>query len=159
MIRVSAWIEGLCRAGAFLSALCMALIVLLIVVEIFLRTFLGFSTMVSSEFSGYLLVGVVSLGLAYTLQHEAHIRITLIWGNLPQKWQTRLDILVACTSILITCFALYHSILLVKDTYSLGMTADTMAKTPLWIPQAAIPAGLAMLLLQLINFILRRLRS
>ncbi|MFW5932269.1 MAG: TRAP transporter small permease subunit [Desulfohalobiaceae bacterium] len=137
----------------------MALIVLLIVVEIFLRTFLGFSTMVSSEFSGYLLVGVVSLGLAYTLQHEAHIRITLIWGNLPKKWQTRLDILVACTSILITCFALYHSILLVKDTYSLGMTADTMAKTPLWIPQAAIPAGLAMLLLQLINFILRRLRS
>ncbi|MGM0423730.1 MAG: TRAP transporter small permease subunit [Thermodesulfobacteriota bacterium] len=159
MSRLSAWIEGLCRAGAFLSALCMALIVALIVLEIFLRTFLGFSTMVSSEFSGYLLVGVVSLGLAYTLQHEAHIRITLIWDNLPRTWQTRLDILVACTSVLVTCFALYHSILLVQETYSLGISADTMAETPLWIPQVAIPVGLGMLLLQLINFILRRLRS
>lgn len=158
-MKLSAWIEGLCRTGAFISALCMALIVALIVLEIFLRTFLGFSTLVSSEFSGYLLVGVVCLGLAYTLQHEAHIRITLIWDNLPKKWQTRVDILVACTSILVTCFALYHSILLVHDTYSLGMTADTMAETPVWIPQAAIPVGLGMLILQLINFILRRLRS
>jgi len=157
--RILALIEGLCKAGAFLSALCMAGIVLLIIVEIFLRIAFGFSTLVSSEFSGYLLVGVVVLSLGYTLQHRAHIRITLFWDNLSRKWQTRLDIAVACTSMLITCFALYHSFLLVIDTYSLGITADTIVETPLWMPQAVIPVGLFLFLLQLVNFILRGLRS
>ncbi|MCF8027234.1 MAG: TRAP transporter small permease [Desulfobacteraceae bacterium] len=159
MSRVSAFIEGLCRAGAFLSAICMAAIVILIVMEIFLRMFLGFSTMVSSEFSGYLLVGLVAMSLGYTLQHEAHIRITLIWGVLPLKWKNRVDIAVAAVSVAVTGFALYHSVLLVQQTYSRGMTADSMSETPLWIPQTAIPLGLFLFLLQLVNFILRRVRQ
>ncbi|MFW6080394.1 MAG: TRAP transporter small permease subunit [Desulfosalsimonas sp.] len=159
MSRVSALIEGLCRAGAFLSAICMAAIVILIVLEIFLRMFFGFSTMVSSEFSGYLLVSLVAMSLGYTLQHEAHIRITLIWGTLPPKWKNRVDIAVAAVSVAVTCFALYHSVLLVQQTYSRGMTADTISETPIWIPQTAIPVGLSLFLLQLVNFILRRLRQ
>lgn len=159
MSRVCAAIEGLCRAGAFFSAICMAAIVILIVLEIFLRMFFGFSTMVSSEFSGYLLVGLVAMSLGYTLQHEAHIRITLIWGILPLKWKNRVDITVAAVSVAVTCFAIYHSVLLVQQTYTRGMTADTISETPLWIPQITIPVGLSLFLLQLVNFIFRRLRK
>ncbi len=157
MSKVAALIEGLCRAGAFISALCMALIVLLIILEIFLRSVFGLSTLVSSEFSGYLLVGLVAMGLAYTLQHEAHIRITLVWNQLPQKWQKMVDILIGSTSFLITCFIIYHTVILVSKTYQRGITADTVVQTPLWIPQTAIPLGFILLLLQLINFIMRRI--
>lgn len=159
MSRLAALLEGLCTAGAFLSALCIALTVLLIIFEIFLRSVFGVSTLVSSEFSGYLLVGIVAMGLAYTLKHEAHIRITLIWDNLPPNWKNRLDILVGCSSVLITCFIIYHALILVYKTQQRGITADTMVQTPLWIPQTAIPVGFILLLLQLLNFILRRIRS
>ncbi len=68
MRRLQRCVEGLCRAGAFLAALFMALTVGLIVLEIAIRTFLGTSTMITAEYSGYFLVATVSLGLAYTLQ-------------------------------------------------------------------------------------------
>jgi TRAP-type C4-dicarboxylate transport system permease small subunit len=159
MDRICRSIEGLCNAGAFFSALFMALIVILIVAEIVLRALFNASTLVAAEFSGYFLVVVVVLGLGYTLQHNAHIRITLVWTRLPARWQKVVDIAVASTSVVITMYALVYSILMVVDTYSLGMREDSLVETPLWIPQTVIPVGLLMLLLQLVAFIFRRLRS
>jgi TRAP-type C4-dicarboxylate transport system permease small subunit len=159
MDRICKWIEGLCNAGAFFSALFMALIVVLIMVEIILRAVFNASTLVAAEFSGYFLVVVVILGLGYTLQHKAHIRITLVWNRLPARWRKIFDIAVASTSLVITLYALVYSIRMVYDTYSLGMREDSLVETPLWIPQAVIPVGLLMLLLQLVAFIFRRLRS
>jgi len=159
MDRICKWIEGLCNAGAFFSAVFMALIVILIMTEIILRAVFNASTLVGAEFSGYFLVVVVVLGLGYTLQHNAHIRITLIWNRLPARWKKIFDIAVSATSVVITCYALIYSIRMVYDTYSLGMREDSLVETPLWIPQAVIPVGLLMLLLQLLAFIFRRLRS
>ncbi len=137
----------------------MTLTVALIVVEIFIRWFLNLSTMVASEFSGYFLVSIVSFGLAYTLYHRAHIRITIFWDRFTEVWKRRVDIGAGILSAVITGFGLYYAILMVYDTYSLGMEADTMVETPLWIPQTAVPIGLFMLLLQLVYLILRSLRS
>ena len=159
MERICKWIDGLCTAGAFLSAVFMALIVVLIVTEIILRAVFNASTLVAAEFSGYFLVVVVILGLGYTLQHNAHIRITLVWDRLPARWRKIFDGIVGSTSVIITIYALIYSILMVVDTYSLGMREDSLVETPLWIPQAVIPVGLFMLLLQLLAFIFRRLRS
>jgi TRAP-type C4-dicarboxylate transport system permease small subunit len=159
MDRFQQWIEGLCRAGAFLSALFMGLIVLLIVVEIFLRSLFNASTLITAEYSGYFLVSVVALGLGYTMQHRAHIRITLIWDRLSSAMKRRIDILMGTISSAICLFAIYYSILMVYETYSLGMRADSIVETPLWIPQLAVPVGIFLLFLQLIALILRSLRS
>jgi TRAP-type C4-dicarboxylate transport system permease small subunit len=157
--RLERALKGLCQAGAFLSAVFMALTVALIVLEIFVRGVFNLSTMVASEYSGYFLVSIVCFGLAYTLYHRAHIRITIFWDRFSDVWKRRVDIGAGILSAAITGFGLYYAILLVYDTYSLGMTADTMVETPLWIPQTAIPIGLLMLLLQLVYLILRSLRS
>ncbi len=159
MDRICKWIEGLCNAGAFFSAIFMALIVILIMVEIILRAGFNASTLVAAEFSGYFLVVVVVLGFGYTLQHKAHIRITLVWDRLSARWKKIFDVIVASTSLIITLYALIYSVRMVYDTYSLGMREDSLVETPLWIPQAVIPVGLLMLFLQLVAFILRRLRS
>jgi len=159
MDRFQQWIEGLCRAGAFLSALFMGLIVLLIVVEIFLRSLFNASTLITAEYSGYFLVSVVALGLGYTMQHRAHIRITLIWDRLSSAMKRRIDILMGTISSAICLFAIYYSILMVYETYSLGMRADSIVETPLWIPQLSVPVGIFLLFLQLIALILRSLRS
>jgi hypothetical protein len=48
---------------------------------------------------------------------------------------------------------------MVYDTRELGMQADTIAETPLWIPQTFVPVGLLMLFVQLLGLIARRIRQ
>jgi TRAP-type C4-dicarboxylate transport system permease small subunit len=159
MRRLQHCVEGLCRAGAFLAALFMALTVALIVLEITLRSFFGTSTMITAEYSGYFLVATVSLGLAYTLHHRGHIRITLIYDRLTPSVQNTLDIAAALIGLGICGYAIYYSVQMVFENYALGMTADTVSETPLWIPEAAVPAGFVLLFLELVAFLLRRLHD
>ena len=80
-------IDTCSKLGAYLSALSMIVIVTLIVVEIVCRSLFGVSTMVSDEFSGYLMVTTVMAGLGYTLETNSHIRITILLVKLsPRVW-------------------------------------------------------------------------
>ncbi|ACV67855.1 TRAP transporter small permease subunit [Desulfohalobium retbaense] len=159
MERLSRFVEGLCTAGAFFSALFMIGIVILIMIEVVMRSLFNTSTMITSEFSGYFLVALVVLGLGHTLHHEGHIRITLLRGRLGPVGRKRLDLVVGSLGLCLCLFALYFTVLMVLDTRSLGMRADTVAETPLWMPQAVIPVGLGLFALQLFAFLVRRARS
>ncbi|CCO23526.1 TRAP transporter small permease subunit [Maridesulfovibrio hydrothermalis] len=150
------FIEGLSTGGAFLSALGMMFIVVLVVVEIFLRAVLKTSTLVSCEYGGYALVFLILTGLAYTMKEEGLIRINLLTIHFSEKGKRIADIISGIIGAAITTFALYYTTLMVYETWELEMTADTIAETPLWIPQLAIPIGMALLLLQIIAFIARR---
>jgi len=152
-------IEALSRGGAYLSALSMLVIVGLILVEIVARAVFGVSTMVAAEYSGYLLVALVLLGFAYTIGQGGFIRINLIRARTSENTQRWLDIFAAVFSAAITAYVFYFSLFMVYETWALGMEADTVAETPLWIPQIMVPVGLFMLFLQLLGIIARRVRQ
>ncbi|PVU72069.1 TRAP transporter small permease [Acidilobus sp. SCGC AC-742_E15] len=149
--------DKLSNISAYLSGILMVLIVILITFEIFLRAFFNTSTLIADEYSAYFFVGVVMLGLAYTLKENSHIRITLISSRLNKKINKYLDLSVTLIAVLICSFLLYHSILMAYDTYSLEMTADTIAETPLYLPQLFLPIGFFVFDLQLISYFIRRL--
>ncbi|ORJ62970.1 hypothetical protein B5V00_02655 [Geothermobacter hydrogeniphilus] len=135
----------------------MLLIVGLVATEVALRTLAGRSTLVADEYSGYLMVATVLFGLAYTLASDGHIRITILTGRLPEKPQRWFESLAALLALLLCLYLFRHACVMVYDTWSLGMTADSIAETPLWIPQLSLLAGLALLCLQLLAEMLRRL--
>ncbi|WP_320174351.1 TRAP transporter small permease subunit [Maridesulfovibrio sp.] len=149
-------IEGLSIGGAFLSAAGMIFIVCLVVIEIFLRSVLNTSTLVSSEYGGYALVYLILTGLAYTMKENGLIRINLLTSHFSENGKRIADIISGLIGAALTAFALNYTVQMVYETWDLEMTADTIAETPLWIPQLAIPVGLALLLLQIIAFIARR---
>ncbi len=149
-------IEGLSTGGAFLSAAGMLFIVALVVLEIFLRAVLNTSTLVSSEYGGYALVFLILTGLAYTMKEDGLIRINLLTSHFSANGKRIADIISGLLGAAITAFALKYAVSMVYETWDLEMTADTIAETPLWIPQLAIPVGLALLLIQIIAFIARR---
>jgi len=149
--------DKLSNISAYLSGILMILIIILITFEIFLRAFFNTSTLIADEYSAYFFVGVVMLGLAYTLKENSHIRITLISSRLNKKINKYLDLSVTLIAVLICSFLLYHSILMAYDTYSLEMTADTIAETPLYLPQLFLPIGFFVFDLQLISYFIRRL--
>ncbi|HKK90342.1 MAG TPA: TRAP transporter small permease subunit [Desulfobacteraceae bacterium] len=150
-------IEGLSLGGAYLSAIFMVLIVVFIAVEIVLRSVFNASTLIADEYSAYFFVGVVVLGLGFTLMDEAHIRITLLTSLLGEKGKTFLDIVATVVAMAITSFALYHTTIMVFESWQLGMQADSISETPIYLSQVVIPLGLAMLDLQLLARILKRL--
>jgi len=153
------WIDTIAKAGGYLSAFFMVLIVILITVEIFIRTLFGVSTLVADEYSAYFFVGVVMLGLAFSLQDGAHIRITLVLSRLNEKAEMVLSMIVILFAVVLCSYALYHSGLMAYDAYSLEMTADSISETPIYIPQLFIPLGFLLFDLQLISIFLRRLLS
>jgi TRAP-type transport system small permease protein len=147
------------NAGGYLSAMFMVLIVVLMSLEIFSRSVLGASTLVVSDYSGYFLVALVVLGLGFTLREDGHIRIRLIRARIPESLGKWLDVSIALAAMVMTGFALRVSLSMALASQRLDMRADTIAQTPLWIPQIVIPVGLALLLIQLLAFIIRRIRS
>jgi TRAP-type C4-dicarboxylate transport system permease small subunit len=152
-------IEALSKGGAYLSALSMLLIVGLILVEIIARAVFGVSTMIAAEYSGYMLVALVLLGFAYTIEQGGFIRINLVRTRMSDETKRRMDIFAAAFSAAITGYIFYFSVFMVYETWALGMEADTVAETPLWIPQVMVPVGLLMLLIQLLGLIARRVRQ
>lgn len=150
-------IDACTLAGVRAASIFMVLIVLMILVEIVARTFFHASTLVADEYSAYFFVAVVMLGLAYTLRERGHIRITLLFSRFGPGTERALDITATLMAMALCTFALYHAGMMVYDTYSLDMTADSISETPIWIPQIVIPLGLLLFDLQLLAKLLRRL--
>lgn len=157
--RIVSVIDRISAGAGYISAGFMLLIVILITSEIVLRTLFGVSTLIADEYSAYFFVAVVLLGLAHTFKAGAHIQITLISGRLAGRAGQVLELVVTVIAFAICSFALYHAVLMVWDTRSLEMTADSISETPIWIPQLSIPIGLVIFDLQLVARFLRRLSS
>lgn len=152
------WIDNMSKIAGQASALFMICIVVLINVEILMRTLFNTSTFIADEYSGYFLVAVVLLGLAYALKHDAHIRVEVIRTRLGEKSKRVVDAISALLGVILTLYVTYHAILMAKDAYTLEMTADSISETPIFIPQIIIPLGLLLFALQLIATLIRRLR-
>lgn len=150
-------IEGLSAVGALVSALGMAFIVGLILVETVLREFFNSSTLVASEYGGYALVALVLFGLSYTMREQGFIRITLLYMHLSERAQCVADIVCGLAASGIIAFVLHYAIQMVYETWELEMTADSISETPLWIPQLSIPLGLTLFLLQTLAFTAKRI--
>ena len=157
--RLLGWIDALSRWGAYLSALAMLGVVGLITVEVGLRTLAQTSTLVADEYSGYLMVATVFLGLAFTLRTEGHIRISLLTVRLPDAWRRGFDLGATLFALALCLYLFRHMTAMVYDTWQLGMEADSIAETPLYLPQLSMLAGLLLLILQLAAESLRRLLS
>lgn len=155
---ITNWADKLSEAAGYTSAIFMILIVILINTEIIVRSFFDSSTYIADEYSSYFLVAVVLLGLAYALKEEAHIRVEVIRGRLPEQGKRLFDICGTLAGLVLTLFITYHSIQMVWDSYSLEVTADSISETPLYLPQLMIPIGLLLFALQLIATLIRRLR-
>lgn len=141
--------------GAYLSAFALVSLVVLILSEIFLRSFFDISTMVADEYSGYLYLASIFLGLSYTFLTNGHIRINIITSKLTQKANRKIDIVAGILTLGILIFALYRTVLFTYDSYDLEMLSESVSETPLYIPQLVMPIGLGLFILTVMLFIFK----
>lgn len=147
--RVFAFARWLSTAGAVLAAGVFLAMTVLTLTEVILRTTVGRSTLIASEYSGYALSAMIYLSLGFTFNEGAHIRITFLNDALPKAAQRWLEVILLTAAIFVMSVASIAVWQMVLTTRQRGTVAYTPAETPLYIPQAIMLVGLIIFLLQL----------
>lgn len=125
------------RVGALIAVVLIIYMLGHIMLEILLRS-LGKSTFIMDEYIGYAVAIMTFLGLPYVLERGGLIRVSLILDRVPQKYHWPLElfssVITASCFIWISLFWLQN----VQRSYSRGVTSDTLAETPIWLPEGAV---------------------
>jgi len=145
--------------GAYLASLLLVSLVCLVLTEIFIRHFFDMSTMIADEYSGYIYLASIFLGLAYTFNEKAHIRINIVTSRLSKKSNNIIDVFAGIITIVVLSFALYRTILYTYDSYEMEMLSEAVSETPLYLTQLVMPLGLSMFILSVMVFVLKGLKN
>ena len=145
--------------GAYLSSILLVSLVLLILTEIFIRYFFNTSTLIADEYSGYLFLASVFLGLSYTFKENAHIRINILTSRMSEKSNKFIDIFAGSITIVVLLFALYRTILFTFDSYEMEMLSESVSQTPLYLTQLVMPLGLSLFILSVLIFVIKGLKN
>lgn len=148
--RLSSIAGAISTVGAVLAALAFLFMSGLLVTEVVLRSSVGGSTLVASEYSGYAMAAMIYLSLAFTFREGAHIRVAFLNDRLPERARHWVDFALTLMAATIAVYATRAVWAMVETSYRRGTVAYTAAETPLYIPQAIILVGLILLVVQLV---------
>ena len=142
-------------AGA-LAGLLIVYMTAHILVEIVMR-FFSHSTYVLDEFIGYAVSTMTFLGLGYAMERGSLIRVKLLTNRLPTAWASRFDLATSLLSLAAFSFLAWYWGLNVIRSFQRHTVSQTMAETPLWIPEGMVLVGMVIVCLTLLARTLRLL--
>lgn len=110
------------------------------------------------ELQWYLFSAVFLLGAAYTLQRNEHVRIDVIAGRLSKRAQTWIDILGTLFFLLpMTLMVLWLSWPVFVTSFQTQDVSNSAGGLILWPARLLVPVGFALLSLQGISELIKRL--
>jgi TRAP-type C4-dicarboxylate transport system permease small subunit len=143
---------GLLRAIEFLSVLFGAVSGLLIVivlamtsVGVFMRYVLDRPIRGIDEATGFLVVAIVMFGAAETLRRGEHIQIDLVTNALRGRTRWVFDLWAYACVLVFSIVFLFTAWRTVAFTWRFGEYSTGYLEMPMWIPQATMLPGAALL--------------
>lgn len=163
-------LDRLYGGGFVLAALALVAIAALVLVQVAGRIIdrslialghepLGIAITSLSELGGFLFVGAAFLALAGSLRAGGHVRVTMLVASLPAPLGRLVAALVLVAALGLCGFALYSAGVQAWDSWAFNAVSFGMARFPLWVPQAVMVAGIALLWLALLDELIVLLRG
>jgi TRAP-type C4-dicarboxylate transport system permease small subunit len=146
------------RICGVLAAIAIVAILVIVCTETVLRQFQA-SLLVTDEIAGYLNAAAVFFGLAWTLREGGFIRVEILYDRTRGHLRQALRWLIVLTSVAFTVILLWVCARHVLYAFRHDTRAVSIIETPEWIPQSAMVLGLAILLLQLLAWVIGRVRN
>jgi len=146
-------VKRLNQVAGVLSALLILYMAAHILLEIGLR-FFDSSTYVLNEFVGYAVATLTFTGLGYTLERGGLIRVDMLVDRLSSGWRVAVDLLVSSMVLLVFSWLSWYWWLNVSRSYQRGISSDSLANTPLWIPEGMVLIGMLIFCLTLLARVL-----
>ena len=137
------FLDALYRAAGAVSALCLIAIVVLVALRWAARVF-GVTFSGGSDYAGYAMATASFMGFAYTLNHAAHIRVTLGLNALGRyrRWG---EVWCFALGTVITSWIAWEACRFAWRTFERGYKSAGADATPLWIPQLPMALGAVLL--------------
>ncbi|CAG36087.1 TRAP transporter small permease [Desulfotalea psychrophila] len=153
-------LDSLYKGAGWLAALFLSAICLLVVCQVVFNVVDRLSTLITgtaigltipsySDFTGFFLAAASFLALTYTMRSGHHIRVTLIRSNLPHWMQEILEGWCLLFASATSAYFTYYTANLVYESYIYHDLSSGMIAIPIWIPQASMLIGLALLTISL----------
>lgn len=150
MSRLVTFVEWLSKALFTLSSLLLLFMTLSVTCDVLLRYFIKKPTIWVNEISGYMLVSVAFLGAAYTLKAGGHVKVDVLYEKASRKIKHILTVIAYCLTLGYILVLTVKGLQMVELSFSNHWHASTLLGTPLFIPQAAIPLGGLVIVLQIL---------
>lgn len=118
---------------------------------------LGMTSNVSLELQWYLFAAVFLLGAAWTLRADAHVRVDVLYGRLSAKGRAWIDLAGALLMLVPFCvLMLWASGSYVAASWHVWEQSPDPGGLPRFPVKMLIPIGFALLLMQSVSFIVKR---
>jgi TRAP-type C4-dicarboxylate transport system permease small subunit len=151
-------LDRIAKASGAASAVALATIGLVIAAQIVARL-TGQQIPAADDFAAWAMAASAFLALPYAMRHGDHIRVTLVLQFLPKRWERGYELLASALGVVLSCWAAWHTIHFVLDSWRYDEVAQGMLRVPLWIPQLSMAIGMSLLALMLIDRLWRGLRG
>ena len=155
MRRILVLIDDIGRYSAYLAAMLVVGIAVLILAEIFSRNVLNISLSFSFEFSAYFMATAIFLAAAFTMRTGGHVRVSILSSAVPPQVARLVDVVATIIGTVVAIILAYAMISFAWKAGITGWTSATIDETPLVIPQGIMAFGALMLALQMIARVIR----
>ncbi len=153
MMRLQRTVATLSTWAAYAAGLVMFGMVIIIMVEITLRTFFNQSTFIMDEFVGYGLAAMTFLGLGYTLRENGLIRMKLLITLLSGAARRVLEVFCVITTLALAVYMTAYFWRSVARNWERESVSASIAEVPLWMPEALLLLGLILFVVQLAAYL------
>ena len=154
--RALGWLVGAANA---VSAAFVLLLMILVVADITGRYLFNRPVPMAYEFGSFMLVFIVFLALASTQRAGAHIRVEFVTLRLPPRARACLDILAYGVGILVYATILWRGFGWAWTSWQVGDYVAGLINIPRYPSQFVVPLGAAVLCLQFVADVARRLQD
>jgi len=148
-------LDALYRASGLLSAFFLMMIGVTILAQIAGRL-LNFA-FDATEISGFCMAASTFLGLAYTFNARAHIRVNLLVGKLAPQHRRRVEIWCCAIGSAAFVFFSFKAWEMAWESFLFGDTSPGLMAVPFWIPQIGMALGATIMAIGLIDQLVQTL--
>ncbi len=151
-------IEKISDIGRYISGWLVALMMVIVLYEVFMRYVINRPPMIADEFSAYMLVAVAYLGTAYTFRKKGHVRITSLVTRLPPRVADWLRVITLALGFIFSLVLLRSGYEYMISSFRIHEKSSTWLHVPLQGPQLTVVIGFfifsLILLFEAINAVL-----
>lgn len=133
-------------------------ILLVILVQIFMRNIIGHGLQWAEEVARYLHVWVTYIGLAYSTRMNTHISIDIVQRKLPVSVRKVILVVLQVVLMILFCFLFWGSVQDCVTIAQRGNMAESMDVSQNWM-YAAAPIGYALCIFRLFQTFIWKVRT
>jgi TRAP-type C4-dicarboxylate transport system permease small subunit len=150
MKQLGSLIDKIADGLGYLSGWLVPLMMMLVVVDVFMRYVMQRPLMVSDEISAYMLVALSFLGFAYTWRQGGHVRVEILVGRLSPRARDRVRLAGLILTLIFMLEMNRSAFKMIVYAYQMKMRSSTWMMFPLFWPQLTIFVGFVLLTLVLL---------